>query len=126
MEYPIMFDSNEVGIASVTQQGMLALIQCRCSVADSLKYCIYVGQFPLGKCVPEGQLYTLTRRIPMGKLPSEPSFVMKEQETVGYTLREGEPILCLDKLSTARLVWCGEKAVLVFEDQISNSKNTGQ
>ena len=127
MRYPIMFGQNRVGFAGVEQQGMCMIIRCRCTEAASLKNTIYVGALPLGKCVPEGGAFTLTRRIPKRDMPAEPRFVMGEQaEATQIVLREGEPVLGLENLRNARFFREGEKAVLEFTDQISNSNKTGQ
>ena len=126
MEYPIWYQAKEVGYASVTRQGMFAVIRCRCTAAESLKNSIFLGNIPLGKCVPEGKLYTLTRRISAGKMPMDLAFTIKEDEVPCCVLREDAPVDYLDKLSIARLAWRGGNAVLLFEDQMSNSKYTGQ
>ena len=127
MIYPIFLGEEQIGTAKVQQQGMYALIRCVCSNGESLKQSIFLGDVPLGKCVPEGEEYTLFRRIPRKKLPEIMEFRLRgENGDTNILLRETAPVENLEMLCGAKLCRRGEEIFMVIRDQISNSSKTGQ
>lgn len=106
--YDILMDTQVVGQAEVTKEGLYYRFTCKCTPPDDSVHRIFVSDGnntkDLGICVPTGEWFCLVSRVPVKYLSGENlrfSLVPKEQR--GVPVKTGGAFSHLDKLETARL-----------------------
>ena len=100
--FEIYMGTKAVGTARVSREGLYYRFDCTCKPPDSSLYRIWVtdgtGETDLGICVPDGGVYTLTKRLPVKGFRGE---------TFSFSLRRNEekkaPPIPLEMLEQAVL-----------------------
>lgn len=108
--YDIFADTQVVGQAEVTKEGLYYRFSCKCTPPDEGIYRIMVSDGvntrDLGICVPTGEWFCLVCRVPLKYLSSDDlrfALVPKDSRAMVVPVATNEPFADLDKLSSAHL-----------------------
>ena len=107
--YDIMCNGVAVGKASVKREGLYYCIHYKCNLPQKGIFRVMVTEshntYDLGICVPDGDVYSGTTRIPCKRFYSNDLVftLMSDDKIVCVPIMGGEPFLYLDKLNAARL-----------------------
>jgi len=108
--YDILMDTQVVGQAEVTQEGLYYRFSCRCTPPDEGVHRIIVSDGDntkdLGICVPTGEWFCLVSRVPVKYLSGEKlefTLVPKDKKQTAVPVATDEPFHALDKLDSAYL-----------------------
>lgn len=131
--YDIKQDGDTVGQAQVEIDGLYYIIRCCCRFWNKKinRIRIYDGkkEMSLGICVPEGNQFVLTKRIPKKQLSGENLCFFVESEVLsGIPVASGKPFEYLHKLKTARLQNTNGQPMIIidqFQDQQGSGRNQG-
>ncbi len=117
--YKIMLNGEQVGHAQVEREGLYYRFNCTCALKDNKLYRIVVGdgktKIKLGVCVPDGQSFVLSTKIPVKYLQGN-SFCFLMEAVCGNAIAvsTGQPFFYLDKLQTARLqIADGQPSIII-------------
>ena len=131
--YPIVLNSERVGTVQVEKTGLYYLLHCICTFSRAGMYEIYMesekGTENLGLCVPEGSDFTLTKRIPVKKIPKgELYFIATEKDSkerkILPVLRD-VPFLHLSELDQAVYVFQNNTAGIIIGSGCCHPKEAG-
>lgn len=83
--YHIYLGQDKAGEVTVKREGLYYLFQCRCRLPSMPIYCAVLqngnAQFNLGVCVPEGNIFRASKRIPVKLLDKQEfSFFLIEKQ----------------------------------------------
>ncbi len=128
-----MYNEKNVGQAEIIKEGLFYRIHCACKPTDEGIHRITVSDgisvVDLGICVPVGERFVLTTRIPAKRLTGENlSFALVGKNEGEHTVPvdTGAPFAHLDKLENARLeVTNGQKMIVIdpIQDQQGNDQS---
>lgn len=129
--YHIYMNGESVGKAIVEKEGLFYKITCACIVPDKDFYRIRVDDGKtsrdLGICVPNGDEFVLTSRVPVKFLTGETlsfTLVPRTAETA-VPVATGETFDYLDKLESARLQNTNGQTEIVI-DSVPDQQDNGQ
>ena len=118
--FEIFYHDRVVGTADVKTEGLYYRIVCHCVPPDESVYRICVSDGlntrNLGICVPEGNTFFLTARIPVKYLKEKMRFELmaSKQEQEKISVSTDEPFNALDHLETARFqIVNGQPEILI-------------
>ena len=117
--YKITLNGEQVGQAQVEREGLYYKITCICSFPDNEIHKIFVGDgesvVKLGVCVPNGNQFTLSTRVPIKYLPGDDLyFTIASNCPSDIPISSGKPFAYLDKLETARLqITNGQPSIII-------------
>ena len=103
----VYYEGSSVGHARIQKEGLFYKFICSCTPPDSSVYRISVddgeNRRDLGICVPQGDIYTLTARVPCKYLKGDSlHFELTDKKAVAVPVRSGEPFDHLEQLENAR------------------------
>lgn len=106
--YEITWNGMQVGKARVEKDGLYYKITCVCTFDDTDIHRVIVSDgesfVKLGVCIPEGDQFYLTTKVPVKSLRGNKlSFMIKSNCTTGIPVISGKPFAHLERLETARL-----------------------
>ena len=118
--YEIMLQGKRVGCAQVKREGLYYRITCECAFPDPKIHRIVVSDgeqnVRLGVCIPHGEQYCLSTKVPAKYLPGEELFFTVEADcTTGIPVTPGEPFTYLHKLEAARLQFTNGQPYIVID-----------
>ena len=126
-EHHIHLDNEEIGVAQVTEEGLYYKIQCCCKLHERAVYRLVVlsgdKREDLGILVPEGEYFTLKKKVPRKRLGDGMLrfCVVCQNDSVQHRfipLSPDEPFLHIKKLKDARLQIKDDRVgVLMPKDQ---------
>ena len=130
----ILWQGRPVGTAEYKKEGLYYRFFCACTPPDKAVYRVVLtdGQIcrDLGICVPQGDKFVLTARVPCKQVNAEAlSFELtdKRQESLVVPVNTGEPFEHLEKIETARLqVTNGQTELLIAEVQDPQDNDPSQ
>ena len=119
-EYVIHFESRQIGTAQVEICGLYFHIKCRCDLPKGSR-CRITAQgagekVDLGLCVPCGERFGLSKRIPCKKLQGQLTFRAEPEklEQAFVPVFPERECLCLSRLRNARFSLVDGQPGLVF------------
>ena len=120
--YDIYMDAQSVGQAEVIKEGLYYRFSCKCRLPDEGIYRITVtdgnNTKNLGICVPAGDLFCLTTRIPKKHFSGENlkfSLVPKDSQQTIIPVETNKPFADLDKLASAHLQESDGKTEIIID-----------
>lgn len=124
--YDILLGGEAAGKAQVTQEGLYYCFRCRMNLSGEVMYKLVLQRdgetMDLGVPAPQGEVFTLTTRIPCKKVGDSP-FVIRAVPKHGpvgtkfIPLKEDEPFRYLNRLSDATYARVNRKAGLLLKDK---------
>lgn len=116
--YEVRLNGTSVGSAQIVKEGLYYKIHCCCSFHDKKIYRISIldgkSDVYLGICVPEGNHFVLTTRVPVKYLSGENwNFVVNSEGPCGVPVVSGKPFEYLEKLETARFNTNGQPKIVI-------------
>ena len=129
--YDILMDTQVVGQAEVTKEGLYYRFSCKCTPPDDGIHRILVSDGnstkDLGICVPTGEWFCLVCRVPVKYLSDENlQFALVPKEQRGIPVETDSAFAHLDKLDSARLQEVNGKTEILIDpiqDQQDNDPN---
>lgn len=105
--YKILWNGKQVGQAKVEREGLYYKFTCVCVFHNYDIHRIIVSDgkelVKLGVCIPDGDKFTLSTRVPAKYLPgSSLCFTVEADSTSAIPVFSGKLFAHLDKLETAR------------------------
>ena len=132
--FDILWNGKPVGTAECKKEGLYYRFDCSCTPPDKAFYRVVLTdgqvQRDLGICVPQGNRFVLTARVPCKLINTEAlSFELtdKRQESFSVPVNTGEPFEHLEKIETARLqVTNGQAELIIAEVQDPQDNDPNQ
>lgn len=131
--FKIYYNNKSVGNAQISEEGLYYRFRCSCTLPkdDLFRISVTDGvkRQDLGICVPEGEKFTLTKRLPKKCFTGKDwSFTIlnKDNPMVTVPVGTGMPFAYLEKLKTAHLQHTDGQAEIVIErvqDPQDNDQN---
>ena len=127
--YKIFINHEAVGNAEVSREGLYYRFRCSCTLPDNGIYRVFVNDGTitkdLGICVPVGDRFTLSSRVPIKYLPGNDftfSLIPKSSEIPVST---DKPFSHLDKLENSKFQNTdGQAAILI--DSVPDQQDNDQ
>ena len=123
MKFPLCWEGNTIGLVSVEPQGLYQRVCCAYRGPDEV-LCLYaqtdMGVVYIGLCIPEGEAYGITRRIPADRLKGVTHFYLAprgEQATKCVPVLAQEPFSALDQLEKARFFMNGAAYLVIAQGE---------
>ena len=117
--YSILLNGEVVGQAQVEKEGLYYRFTCTCTFSDGKIHRIVVSDgksvVKLGVCIPDGDQFRLSTKVPAKRLLGETLRFMIESDTTGIPISSGKPFAYLDKLETARLQITNGQAYILID-----------
>ena len=126
--YPVRMGKEEIGLAQVVKKGLYYQIQCHCKLTGEVIHRLVLitdaGEENLGIPMPEGDGFSLTKRLPVSRVPGKllhiharPRSTVLSQDF--FPLSPEEPFAYLYRLKNAYLVHRDGQPGLVFREKES-------
>lgn len=129
----VFWDRQPVGTACVTREGLYYRFRCECRFPDKrgyrLRVCCGSKTLDLGLCVPEGNLFTLSKRIPIKQVgDGEMSFqAMRNIQKASFSpVEENLPFSGIPILQYARLAVNNGQVGIEFKNLSEAQQGNGQ
>ena len=118
--YEIMLKGKKAGQAQVEREGLYYRFTCECVFSDGKMHRIVVSDgertVNLGVCIPCGEQYCLSTKVPVKYLPGEKlCFTVDTDRNVCISVASGKPFDYLHKLETARLQLTNGQPYIVID-----------
>ena len=130
--YQIFCEDMVVGTAEREREGLYYRFFCSCTPPDRNIYRIRINNgvkiYDLGICVPNGDTFSLTTRVPVKNFQGEEmhfTLVSAKQNSMRIPVKTNEPFEQLDKLEAARFLTDNGQPEIVI-DPAPDLQDNGQ
>lgn len=130
--HQIVWNDERVGYARIEKEGMCLKIHCSCTPPYKGMFRVRVSDDSnsrdLGICVPEGEYFTLSARVPLKYLQGDKltfRLISAEKKAEILPVENGEPFSGLDRLENARLQFVDGQGQIVI-DSIQDQPDNDQ
>ena len=125
MQFPILFENQTVGEVQVILKGLYYQFLCKCSLPDKDIYRIVLfdgtKEQNLGICVPDGQVFGLTKKLPKKNVNGEQwQFRLHSKElddSHKVSVTEDTPFPMLDQIENASLQYENGEPFIAFRTE---------
>ena len=123
--YDILLGGEPVGTAQVTREGLYDCFRCQLKLSGEVMYKLILQKegetVDLGIPAPQGEVFTLTTRIPIKRIGDGPYLIRAVPKhapvgTVFVPLKEDEPFRYLNRLNDAVFTYINRQPCLILKE----------